>query len=331
MKTIVYGGQYGSEGKGAAAEFLVTRAIAEGKKVVVFGENSPNSGHTCAAGKTRNIPAASFYADVVILGPDAVIDFETLKEDLAAVRAFNKRIEFYIHEHACWMTPEDKQAEKDSHLVSAIGSTASGSGFARGQKYTSRHPDRVAGFSPNARTLLAAGVRLLNRSQWMHMTHQLLKDYEWLFECSQGVLLDTNFGVYPFVTSRTTLPQAALARNGLASFDWTFAGVFRTYPIRTGGNSGPTGGDETTFEKIGVEQERATVTKRIRRIFEFSTADFELSTKLCPPHIIMLTHCDYDKIDGPHGVIDWLAEKDLGNLKAEVYASWESGQFKEVL
>lgn len=293
IKLCVYGGHYGSEGKGAAAEFHIRRMRAMDMKVAAFGENSPNSGHTCSAGKTKNIPASSFFADVVVLGPDAVIDIKVLAEDVAAVRAFNPTVEFYCHEHAAFMAPDDKSSETDAGLISRIGSTGSGSGKARTDKYFRRHDNCVIIYNSYVRSLLGLGVRIVNRSQFVHLVDKLLSKHAWVFECSQGALLDTNWGTYPFVTSRTTLPQAAIERNGLGGYPWQYAGVYRTYPIRTGGNSGPTGGAETTFAAIGVEQEIATVTKRIRRVFEFSAEDFALSLFLTRPNMVMFTHGDY--------------------------------------
>ena len=82
MNYVIYGGQYGSEGKASACEYLIKKEKSLGKKIAVIGENSPNSGHTCSLGATKNIPAASFFADIVLLGPDAVIDVEVLNVQL---------------------------------------------------------------------------------------------------------------------------------------------------------------------------------------------------------------------------------------------------------
>lgn len=337
MKICVYGGHYGSEGKGAAAEFFIAEMRLAGNKIAAFGENSPNSGHTCSLGKTKNIPASAFFADVVVLGPDTVIDLATLTEDLAAVRAVNPKVEVYLHEHAAWMGSADKQAEAESCLVESIGSTGSGSGSARAVKYFSRSPRSVCSHNQHSRSLLALGVRLVNRSQWVHLVHEMLANHDWIFECSQGVLLDTNHGIYPFVTSRSTLPRVAIERNGLGGFPWVYAGVFRTFPIRTGGNSGPTGGKETSFVDIGVEMEIATVTKRVRRVFEFNHADFKLSLRLARPDIIMFTHCDYlvatgqlPVMPGPSEVLWWLLDQSCepgGFNGPSFYASFEAGKF----
>ena len=44
--------------------------------------------------------------------------------------------------------------------------------------------------------------------------------------------------------------------------------VARVYPIRVAGNSGPLK-EETTWEQLGLEAERTTVTKKVRRVGQF--------------------------------------------------------------
>jgi adenylosuccinate synthase len=299
MKICVYGGLFGSEGKGCVAEWLAKSGDYRGKdkKLVVFGENAPNSGHTCSAGKTQNIPASSFFADGVVLGPDAVIDPDILLADLERVNTwrgkngYKKDIDLYLHEHCGVLLPEDKLEE--ANVVARVSSTGSGSGAARVAKSFHRLPFRAVGHNHEVMSrLVKANVRFLNRFQWFTFL-QSVKTEDWLFECSQGALLDTNWGYFPHVTARTTLPRTAIDRNGLSGFNWQYAGVYRTFPIRTGGPSGPCGGDEIQWEELGVSPEIASVTKRVRRVFEPSSDDFFLSIQLTLPQIVFFTHVDY--------------------------------------
>jgi adenylosuccinate synthase len=115
---------------------------------------------------------------------------------------------------------------------------------------------------------------------------------------------------YPYVTARECSASAILGEAGFSPFDVReIYGVFRTYPIRVGGNSGDTGGDELTWEEISrrsekeVEPERTTVTRKIRRVFEFSYEDMRHSIRINKPSILALTFLDYidvkdsDKLD----------------------------------
>ena len=307
MKICVYGGQFGSEGKGSVAEILIkgpTRSA--GKKLAVFGENSPNSGHTNSVGKTRNVPVSAFFADAVIMGPDSVISPECLVADLQAILAYRAAndltnvFQVYIHENAALCNPSDSQME--TGMVERVSSTGSGSGWARTSKFFYRDGVATIGGSDTLRdAVVKAGisvVSIVNTNQYLSLVDGIFSEnHDCVFECSQGALLDPNFGYFPYVTTRTTLARVAIERNGLGGAVWDYVGVYRTYPIRTGGPSGPTGGQETTFEKIGVPSEQATVTKRIRRVFEFSKSDFLKSLMLNRPDVVAFTHLDYLGID----------------------------------
>jgi len=337
MKTCVFGGHYGSEGKGSMSEWLAKNRMPSGdtghpdnekfRKLVVCGDNSPNSGHTCSLGKTRNVPAAGFFADVIMLGPDSVIDVEVLLADLdAIVSATGQAPLVIVHEHAAVVTREDKKQELAINLVDRVASTGTGSGAARFSKQFGRYTESVmASLAASIRD----DVRVVNNSQWFDYIRQF-DDYDWIFECSQGALLDVNWGRYPFVTSRTTQPRVAIERNGFGGMKWEYIGVYRTFPIRTGGNSGPTGGAETTFEELGFQAEVATVTKRTRRIFTFDPDDFRLSLQITRPDKIAFTHLDYLNADPRDlaGFLNWLPidSDELGEI-ASIYLSRELGQF----
>lgn len=312
-KFVVYGGQYGSEGKASAAEYLARKI--NNKNLVVIGENGPNSGHTCSLGSTRNIPATSYFAKTVVMGPDSVIEPNILIDDWKKTG----KPKIIIHENAALLKETDKNNEFD--VVKRISSTGSGSGKARQNKFIDRLDDAVI-----KNYKFPKGIYVLNSDLYYRylsgIHHRPI-----IFECSQGTLLDINFGIYPYVTSRTTLPRAAVERNGLGYFDWKYVGVYRTYPIRTGGPSGPTGGVELTWKQLGKKRETATVTKRIRRVFEFSVDDFLKSIKLNRPDILMFTFLDY--LEGSFG--EWLEYYNLVPLikRNMVYISGKTGEFEK--
>jgi len=340
MKICVFGGQYGSEGKGSATEWLAQQRSCFGgwkswdsgshiddkrTRLIVAGENGPNSGHTCSLGKTRNIPAASFYADVVMLGPDTVISWDALLLDLDSLSQAGRFPQFIIHENAAISHMGDGDIEKANNLVHRIASTGSGAGYARMQKSFARMSTNVIrGVKP---PINRDDIRYVNSDTWLEMVEYHRNDH-WLFECSQGVMLDVNFGRYPYVTSRTTLPRVAIERNGLGSLDWQYFGVYRTFPIRTGGNSGPTGGEELKWEDIGVEPEIATVTKRTRRVFAFSSLDWSRSRMLARADATMFTHLDYIKAgqDDVTCFKGWVELQGIDNL-GHTFLSDKLGKF----
>jgi adenylosuccinate synthase len=291
---VVYGGQYGSEGKASAAEYWAKRLKAENPRKVLFvmGENGPNSGHTSSKGVTKNIPASSFWADYVLMGPDTVVDPEALNKDWKAV---NRPI--FIHEHAALLSLAMKAEEAD--LVKRISSTGSGTGAARAWKFFQRQRSAVV---QDGHLYTLNDISVVDDKEYFDIVRLAASEMA-IFECSQGLLLDTNFGLFPFVTSRSTLPRVAVERNGLGGLPWSYVGVYRTYPIRTGGPSGPTAGGEVTWQSLGQPPEITTVTKRVRRVFNFSTAEFAKSMTLARPDGLMFTFLDYIGLD-PNNVRD---------------------------
>jgi adenylosuccinate synthase len=316
FKFCVYGAQFGSEGKGCAAEWLI-RSYRTKPNLVVLGENAPNSGHNNSLGKTRSLPVSAYFATHVILGPDSAIDPHMLIAEVTQIKLHNPKLQVFVHENAAIIGATDIDAEAGYNLAKRIGSTQSGGGFARTQKALMRLRDLVmqswAGVTGGA-------FEIVDRVRY----HELLQidDADWLIECSQGLMLDMNLGYYPFVTSRSTHPRVVIERNGWGpSSEWSLIGVYRSYPIRTGGNSGPTGGKELSWEILSLKPEIAAVTKRVRRVFEFNGADFIYSLNLVKPGAMMFTHLDYlpESHRDWHGFQSWLARKVFGGTNLNDY------------
>lgn len=320
-RLCVFGGQYGSEGKGSVSEWLATRRGKDNiPPILAIGDNGPNSGHTCSLGKTKNIPAASFFADVIALGPDSAISAETLADDIKLVYKLNlNRPQIYIHECAAVVDKTDKDSERP--LVERVSSTGSGAGYARHNKYFNRNKACTI----SAYDLHIPGVSIVSYHDWLTVL-SIRKEYTWIFECSQGVMLDVNLGLYPFVTARSTLPHVSVARNGLASEPWEYYGVYRTFPIRTGGPSGPCYGNELSWEQVGVAPEIASVTGRVRRVFEWNWDEFNYSTAIAPPDYVMLTHCDYLKQPPANPDTD----PNFNSIDFPLYKSSKCGEFKRI-
>lgn len=72
-----------------------------------------------------------------------------------------------------------------------------------------------------------------------------------LYEGAQGVLLDMDYGTYPYVTSSHTLPsQAALGLGARVPVDTLFVGVIKAYSTRVGEGPFPTELNDATGEKL---------------------------------------------------------------------------------
>jgi adenylosuccinate synthase len=107
--------------------------------------------------------------------------------------------------------------------------------------------------------------------------------------------------MYPFCTSRDVLSSSLLSDAGIAPKNHgQTIGIMRTYPIRVGGNSGPTDSEELSWEEITHRSgsntpliEYTTVTKRVRRVFEQNFGLLVRAILLNRPSQIALTFLDY--------------------------------------
>lgn len=88
-----------------------------------------------------------------------------------------------------------------------------------------------------------------------------------LFEGAQGVLLDVDYGTYPYVTSSHTLPsQAALGLGARLPKDSLFIGVMKAYSTRVGEGPFPTELTDSMGDKLReTGQEFGATTGRPRR------------------------------------------------------------------
>ena len=84
-----------------------------------------------------------------------------------------------------------------------------------------------------------------------------LKDKKILFEGAQGVMLDLDFGTYPFVTSSSTIASNASAGSGVAfSKLGEVIGISKAYTTRVGHGPFPTemiDDQGLTLREFGVE------------------------------------------------------------------------------
>ena len=132
-----------------------------------------------------------------------------------------------------------------------------------------------------------------------------------LIETAQGFDLDINHGLeYPHVTFRQCTPAQALADCGIPhNISTESYMVIRPYPIRINNNSDVgriytgnyDGSPEITWEEIEkrsgctglLEKELSTITKRPRRVFEFSYDRFKRALALTNPDYVIVNFAQY--------------------------------------
>lgn len=290
-------GQYGSTGKGALSAYLAEKAIRTGAILRFHGSiysGGPNSGHTSYFQGEKHVlkqlPTFSVYAALngynipVYLSAGAIIDPKVLE---AEARKY-PNIPVFVHPNACIVTDADRIAESSGYIARVAG-TRSGTGEALVRKIR-RDPDAVAD-----RALYAMPPNVMLKD------HQFEPErYAYFMEVSQGFSLGINSWFYPKVTSRecTVMQGLADARIPPSRLTRSYMAI-RTFPIRVGNvdgfDSGGWYGDqhETSWEALGVEEERTTVTNRVRRVASFSMQQFEDAVRANDPTIVFVNFMNY--------------------------------------
>ena len=266
---IVVGGQAGSEAKGhVAAQLAVADRNPHGVSAVRVA--GPNAGHSAVAPDgtkwaLRCIPVAAVVNPhaALYLAAGSEIDIAVLHDETTRLEAAGIpiRSRLLIDRMATILEPRHHAAEASSGIVGRIGSTGKGIGAARADRIartalTVRDTDladayNIGDVAPQLRTDLAHGA-----------VCQL--------EGTQGHWLGLHHEFYPQVTSSDCRALDFAAMAGVSPWarevtDLEVWVVFRTRPIRVAGNSGPLPG-ETTWDALGLPEERTTVTQKVRRV-----------------------------------------------------------------
>lgn len=301
---VLVDGQYGSTGKGLAADLLEQYDDASGYPVDVVTTNAgPNSGHTAILEDdtkifTQQLPVFSACRGVrrmnagdddgvmavkqpmTYLNGGAILDMADVEQEVDRYGVCP-----YIHSSAAMIMQTTQDAFHEGWL-DKIASTGKGVGQAMAAKVL-RMPYVYSGYATRYRHIVARNV-------------QDLRNKVTFVETAQGFSLGINSGFYPYTTSRECSVPQALADAGISPYD--LQGVFmtiRAHPIRVGntekGESGPCYPDqkEISWAELGVEAELTSVTKRVRRVFTFSEMQLEQACLVNRPNVILLNFCNY--------------------------------------
>lgn len=325
----VIGGQWGDEGKGRFIDLLGQRA----HMVLRYsgGNNAGHTViNDRGTFKLHLIPCGIFQPDAVnIIGSGVVLDPAVLLDEMAMLEAAGIPLDkLYISDRAHVIMPHHMIQDRLQESLrgdSRIGTTGRGIGPAYSDK-TERIGIRT-GDLLHEETLLQRVARVIDQKnrvltayggqeQSLHETYMQLLEYgrklrdrivpthplvqgalrrgeRILLEGAQGVLLDVDWGTYPYVTS--SAPGAAGASQGAGigprDFDH-IAGLFKAYTTRVGEGPFPT---ELTSELGQHLRERGheygTLTGRPRRcgwfdavaaryVRDLNSIDYLLITKL---------------------------------------------------
>ena len=294
---VVVGMQYGSEAKGKICQHLaVNNEYSASMRV-----QSIQAGHTVyykdKIFKMRTIPCAWVNPEILLLiGPGAFISTTLLYDEILMLEdiGINIRDRLFIDYRANFIIESDAKAEAKDELVGRIGSTGEGAGASLIRKLNRKEtPTRVVDLADllyDTRVSVCDTIRLMNSMDSI------------LVEGCQGTMLSVHTSPhYPYVTSREATVSGILSECGISPRDVERVhGVFRTFPIRVGGNSGPVGSKELSWEEMavisgitGLKPETTTVTGRDRRIFWYSPSEMHHAMMVNRPTHLYCMFLDY--------------------------------------
>lgn len=269
---VVFGAQWGDEGKGRFVDYLANRA-----DMVIRYQGGNNAGHTVYANgvefKLHTIPSGILSpGKPAVIGNGVVIDPGSLAEEIAYLREKGVSVEnLHISDRAHVIMPYHKLLDKLSEQKlgdGKIGTTGRGIGPCYADK-TSRCGFRMVdlldadAFAAKLRQVLADKNEIIEKiyggeplafesiyeeyRAYGEQFRPMIKDvsvmvYEamkaekkLLFEGAQGMLLDIDFGTYPFVTSSHPTAAGVSAGVGVGPQAVTdVLGVVKSYTTRVG-------------------------------------------------------------------------------------------------
>ena len=299
---IIIDGGWGSSGKGKLAAWLA-------KKNNVFVSVSgfgPNAGHTYIEEDGTQVvlkflpSAAANPITHLCIGPDSVIKVQELLEEIKVTKSEHR---LTIHPHAAVL--EQRHVEGAQKTGRRLAGTMKGTGWAIAEKLLRKEEMKLAKHIPELKRWIGDTQNLINSS---------MKDGGiCMAETAQGYDLSLNWGhEWPYVSSRDITVGTAMNNAGVSHRRvgkvW---GCIRTFPIRVGnlhvngeqvGWSGPWYDDqkELTWEDVTKSSgsptalsERTTVTKKIRRVFNFSMIQLEKFLRATEPEYLFINFLQY--------------------------------------
>lgn len=279
---VVVGGGYGSEAKGHITGWLArTDRVSPQAVIRVAGPNAGHSAYDMLGRKwaLRQVPVAAVtnLEAGMYIAAGSEIDPAVLEAEVTALEeaGIPVRDRLFIHPSATVIEPRHHTAEQS--LTFKIGSTAKGIGAARADRIM--RSAKTWWDWEHEQPADSPDYRLSDYHQ-SDLRNILLESGNVIIEGTQGYGLGLHTTHYPYATSSDCRAVDFLAMAGLSPWmdgvEVAVWPVFRTYPIRVAGNSGPMYREldwAELAERTGgyIQPERTTVTNNIRRIGEWDS------------------------------------------------------------
>lgn len=298
--TVIIGAQWGDEGKGKLVD-----ALAGDFDVVGRFNGGNNAGHTIIYKgqqcKLHILPSGIFQRKKLLIAQGAVFDPEVLLTELEFAKNQKIKPDLCIDYRTNLVMPYHKLLDGASEAwkgKQATGSVKVGIGYCyedRNNRSGIRCEDllypkillqKLETLVPlKAAILKAYGVKAdLSADEiykrmcfWGRLITPYIGDVsdyvaknfatkKMLFEGAMGVMLDGQFGTYPYTVANNTLAASLFSSVGLPEIPLNVIGVVKAYTTRVGGGPFPTEQTNETGRKLQtVGREIAATSGRIRR------------------------------------------------------------------
>lgn len=272
---VVVGGQFGSEAKGHVTQDLLRAGFVHSGQMNVRVAG-PNAGHTVydQDGQKyafRTVPVGAVIDPRInlVVSAGSEVDIDVLMDEVERCEkaGWSVRGRMFVDGEATLLEEGHKNAETNAELTRKVGSTGKGIGAARADRIM-RGASRVKDDPDVVQMLSDEGIDVLDTAEYIRW-FMGGPDQQVVIEGTQGFGLGLHAGFYPQCTSSDCRAVDFLAMAGISPWvrDTNLAVwvVCRAYPIRVAGNSGPLR-EETTWEALGLPEERTTVTNKVRRV-----------------------------------------------------------------
>jgi adenylosuccinate synthase len=303
--TAIVGAQWGDEGKGKVVDTLARHADLVIR--YNGGNNAGHTiQNRYGLFRLHLLPSGIFHpAAQCVIGPGAVLNADVFLAEIAEVERagvatvgrvwLSDRCHLIFPHHI--LTDELEEAARGGRphgttkqgIWPVYSDKAGRIGVRAGDLYEERHLAEQLAYVAERKSALLRGVyhhepvepRTLAAlaSRWAERlrpyvadTHPLVQealrsDRAVLLEGQLGVMRDLDWGLYPFVTSSTTLPGGASAGAGIPPSRITrVLGVAKAYTTAVGAGPVPTELDDALGDRIReIGQEFGTTTRRPRR------------------------------------------------------------------
>jgi len=259
---VIVGTQWGDEGKGKIIDVLSPKA-----DYVVRFQGGNNAGHTVVVNDEKFVlhllPSGIINsAGKCIIGTGVVVDIEVLLTEIDELEKRGKKLDnLFIDERAHIIMPyhiEIDKAKEEAMGENKIGTTQRGIGPC--------YIDKIARYGKGTFDLeelyekfmkLAEKIKFRIIDAVVEINEGIEEGKVVLFEGAQALMLDIDYGTYPYVTSSSPTSGGVTVGTGVAPTKISrVLGVMKAYTTRVGEGPFPTeleNADGETLRKVGHE------------------------------------------------------------------------------